>query len=153
MFENFLNQVPDYAPSGLSLPSQAMGPSHLRRVGADGLQPDTENFSIIKAGHFPIASIIALMLMLSFTGCIKNDIPLPYQPAAITAVEAEGALEVVINEEERNATLVMDEVCDLSAVTIRSVPRERRGFPAQDPPPPLPRALLRAQRRQSAGCA
>lgn len=76
---------------------------------------------MIKAGHFPIASIIALMLMLSFTGCIKNDIPLPYQPAAITAVEAEGALEVVINEEERNATLVMDEVCDLSAVTIRSV--------------------------------
>lgn len=121
MIENFLNQVSDYAPSGLSLPSQTMGPSHLHRVGADGLQPDTENFSIIKAGYTLFASIIAMLLMLTPTGCIKNDIPLPYQPASITAVEAEGALEVIIDEETHTATLDMDEICDLAAVTIRSV--------------------------------
>ena len=53
--------------------------------------------------------------------CIENDIPMPYQPAAITALEAEGALSVNLDEKTRCVTLEMDEICDLSAVVIKSV--------------------------------
>jgi len=61
----------------------------------------------------------AAILLLS--GCIRNDIPLPYQRAAITAVQADGAVGVSIDEQACTVTLDMDEVCDLSAVKIRSV--------------------------------
>lgn len=68
-----------------------------------------------------VPEILAVSLLLLFTGCIQNDIPLPYQPASFTAIEAEGAVGVDIDDASRTVTLDMDEICDLSAVKIRSV--------------------------------
>ncbi|MBQ2521957.1 MAG: PCMD domain-containing protein [Bacteroidales bacterium] len=67
------------------------------------------------------AFIACAILLLPLCGCIQNDIPLPYQPASFTAVEAEGALAVDIDDVTRTVTLEMDEVCDLSAVKITGV--------------------------------
>lgn len=60
-------------------------------------------------------------LVASISGCIRNDIPYPVVPAAITSMDVEGALSVNIDEQNSRVTLVLDETTDIHNVNVRSI--------------------------------
>lgn len=62
-----------------------------------------------------------ILLIATFVGCIKNDIPLPVITPRITAVEVEGASEININSEKQTITITLEETTDIKNVKIKSL--------------------------------
>jgi hypothetical protein len=67
--------------------------------------------------RFTILSLVAMI----FTGCIKNDIPLPVIYPRIVAMEVEGATEVYINSDKQEVILTLEEQVDMRNINIKSV--------------------------------
>ena len=72
-----------------------------------------------------ILSCILFAIYTAFTvlltGCIENDVPLPVIEPRITAMDVEGALDVMIDSQTRSVKITLDETTDIRSVNIRSI--------------------------------
>lgn len=65
--------------------------------------------------------ITLILMILSLSSCIRNDIPYPIIPATIEAIEVDGAKEVNIDKVKQRVNIVLEESTDISKVNIKSV--------------------------------
>ncbi|MFR9650972.1 MAG: PCMD domain-containing protein [Rikenellaceae bacterium] len=68
--------------------------------------------------RYCIASVLAL---ITFTGCIENDIPYPYVELYITGVEGDGVSKTSISNSNRTVTLTLEEQVDIQSVNLTDV--------------------------------
>lgn len=77
--------------------------------------------------------IIAIIILMAFSGCIKNDLPYPRIQQNITVIQADGESKTaLIDSVDRSVTVYLDETADIQNVTFSKFEVSAGGTPDPD---------------------
>ena len=84
-------------------------------------------------GFFRYFTLLAVLLTLTFVGCIENDLPYPVVKLHITSIDVEGVIgEPVIDESARKVTVELHEQTDIQNVEISGVTYTDKARPSRE---------------------
>ena len=84
-------------------------------------------------GFFRYFTLLAVLLTLTFVGCIENDLPYPVVKLHITSIDVEGIIgEPVIDESARKVTVELHEQTDIQNVEISGVTYTDKARPSRE---------------------